>query len=190
MTIIYYLLVSLFRWEIKWITKLGSMWGITRLLLVILACITLFMDGYLIHDKVTHIQRINVQLDRLEPCLQIAGNKPNKQLEWGVFRKLEQSEWELRKDTDEICKVANGILIGNRLDAAFFEVLGVSNASQVKNGITVKLPNGNTVDSIPKGTTKEQVKQIAIKSGLAKESDFTATNTPNVFDQFDSPTTE
>lgn len=105
-TIIYYLLVALFRWDMKWMSKLGLMWGITRLLLVILACIMLFIDGSLIHDKVTHIQRINVQLERLQPCMQIVDNKPNKQLEWGLVRKLEQSEWELRKDTDRICEIA------------------------------------------------------------------------------------
>jgi len=106
MTIIYYLLVALFRWDIRWMTKFSSMWGITRLLLVILACTTLFIDGSLIHGQVIHIQRINVQLERLEPCLQIADNMSNKQLEWGVVRKLEQSEWELRQDTDRVCEIA------------------------------------------------------------------------------------
>jgi len=120
MTVIHYLLVALFRWDMKWILKLGVMWGVTRLFLVLLACVAFFIDGDFIYDKVTHVQRINAQLERLEPCLQVADNKPNKQLEWGVVRKLEQSEWELRKDTDEICKAANGI--------------------------TVTLPNGNTVE--------------------------------------------
>jgi len=152
MIIIYYLLVALFRWDMKWILKLGVMWGVTRLFLVLLACFVLFIDGYFIYNKVTHVQGINVQLERLELCLQVAGNKPNKQLEWDLVRKIEQSEWELRKDTDEICKVANGILIDKKLDAVFFEVLGVSNASPVKDGITVTLPNGNTVEQ-PQDTT-------------------------------------
>ena len=168
MAIIYYFLVSLFRWDMKWITKLGSMWGITRLILVILAGVMIFIDGYIIHGKLTHIQRINTQLERLEPCLQVIDNQPNNQLHWGFVRKLNQSVWELRKDTDLICGRAMGI----KLDDAFLEVLGISNASDVKNAITVTLPNGNTVGSVPKGTTKEQVKEIAIKSGLAKESDF------------------
>ncbi len=168
MAIIYYFLVSLFRWDMKWITKLGSMWGITRLILVILAGVMIFIDGYIIHGKVTHIQRINSQLERLEPCLQVVDNQPNNQLHWGFVRKLNQSVWELRKDTDLIC----GRAIGIKLDDAFLEVLGISNASDVKNAITVTLPNGKTVGSVPKGTTKEQVKEIAIKSGLAKESDF------------------
>jgi len=106
MIIIYYLLVALFRWDMRWISKLGSMWGITRLLLVILACTTLFIDGFLIHRQIIHIQRINVQLERLEPCLEIADNMSNKPLEWGVIRKFEQSVWELRQDTDRVCEIA------------------------------------------------------------------------------------
>ena len=192
MTIIYYFLVSLFRWDMKWITKLGSMWGITRLILVVLACVMIFIDGYIIYDEVTHIQRINTQLERLEPCLQIVSNKPDKRINWGFFRKLDESVWELSKDTDLICSRAKQISIDN----ALLDVLGISNVSSVKNPMTVKLPNGNTLGSVPKGTTKEQIKEIAIKSGLAKESDFVKpwkiylnnqNKGRNIFDQFDLP---
>lgn len=36
----------------------------------------------------------------------------------------------------------------------------------------VKLPNGKIIKNVPEGTTKEQVKQKAIASGIATESDF------------------
>jgi len=42
----------------------------------------------------------------------------------------------------------------------------------------VKLPNGTIIKGVPEGTTKEQVMQKAIASGLATPADFGASNMP------------
>lgn len=42
----------------------------------------------------------------------------------------------------------------------------------------VQLPNGQIIDGIPEGTTKEQIQEKAIKAGLAKPEDFGAASQP------------
>lgn len=42
----------------------------------------------------------------------------------------------------------------------------------------VQLPNGQIIDGIPEGTTKEQIQAKAIKAGLAKPEDFGAPDEP------------
>lgn len=187
MSIIYYLLVSLFRWDMKWILKLSSMWGITRLFLVLIVCATLMFDGYYLYDKITHVQRINTELKRAEPCILDLGYTVDSRLNWGLVRKLKQSEWSLRENTDELCRRASV----KRLDQAYIEVLGVSRDLLIKDPINVTLPNGKTINSIPRETTEEQIKEIAIRAGLAKKSDFNNGRKikiveVNPFDQFDT----
>ena len=168
MTIIYYFLVSLFRWDIKWIFRLSTMWGITRLILVIFAFLMLIIDSVFIYDKVLHLQRINVQLERIEMCSQIVSNESNKKLNWGIIHKLELSVSEVKNEANIICKRVKT----KKLNNAFLDVLGIPSISDMNNAITVILPNGNTISSVPKRATKGQVKEIAIKAGLAQESDF------------------
>lgn len=101
MTIIYYLSTALFRWDIKWIIKLRSMWGITRLSLVFVLICTIMFDGYHIHDTFEHIQRINNQLARISDCMQKLGQEPN--VNWSFIKKFEAWEPEVREDANLIC---------------------------------------------------------------------------------------
>lgn len=105
MTIIYYLSIALFRWDMKWIVKLRSMWGITRLSLVFFLLSTLIFDGYHINNTVEHIQLIDIQLARISNCAQNLDKKPD--IHWSLINKFESNEREVKKHADLICHQAD-----------------------------------------------------------------------------------
>ncbi|WBA13856.1 hypothetical protein [Salinivibrio proteolyticus] len=175
MSLIYYIMVALFRWDLKWIFRLKAMWGITRLSLVIAMTLTLIIDGYYLYERANSIYLVSAQLDRQESCSRIIKEDPSYILDREAIKHDYDSFGAIKDLTDKLCRKARAA----RLSRAISEVLGAHKLPTDRGTISVRLPNGEVMEQIPENATKQQVKEIAIKAGLAKKTDFIGFYTEN-----------